>query len=195
MIFPTRQNNCQIFRILLVLTVGLTLTIVAPDLSSARQKKDAIYNECACACYTPASGFGTILDIKNSAGVSCGMYNNRPCTGTDENGATISGTTKFCGGYKPGGTRAMLSAIPNTTLSVRSRGTEGEKQTSSGQENESAALTSRPGNVMMNCSCDGGNGSCSVTSTDGKTSACHKEDGDTCTGTCAYPKGTISGEQ
>ena len=195
MIFPTRQNNGQVFRILLVLTVGLTLTIVAPDLSSARQKKDAIYNECACACYTPASGFGTILDIKNSAGVSCGMYNNRPCTGTDENGATISGTTKFCGGYKPGGTRAMLSAIPNTTLSVISRGTEGEKQTSSGQENESAALKPRPGNVMMNCSCDGGNGSCSVTSTDGKTSTCHKGDGDTCTGTCAYPKGTISGEQ
>ena len=195
MIFPTRQDNGQVFRILLVLTVGLTLTIVAPDLSSARQKKDTIYNECACACYTPASGFGTILDIKNSAGVSCGMYNNRPCTGTDENGATISGTTKFCGGYKPGGTRAMLSAIPNTTLSVMSRGTEGEKQTSSGQENESAALTSGPGNVMMNCSCDGGNGSCSVTSTDGKTSTCHKGDGDSCTGSCAYPKGTISGEQ
>jgi hypothetical protein len=195
MIFPTRQDNGQVFRILLVLTVGLTLTIVAPDLSSARPKKEAIFNQCACACYTPATGFGTILDIKNSAGVSCGMYNNRPCTGTDENGATISGTTKFCGGYKPGGTRAMLSAIPNTKLSVISRGTEGEKQTSSGQENESAALTSRPGNVMMNCSCDGGNGSCSVTSTDGKTSTCHKGDGDSCTGSCAYPKGTISGEQ
>jgi hypothetical protein len=195
MIFPNRQDNGQVFRILLVLTVGLTLTIVAPDLSSARQKKDAVYNQCACACYTPATGFGTILDIKNTAGVSCGMYNNRPCTGTDQNGATISGTTKYCGGYKPGGTRAMLSAVPDTKLSVMSRGTEGEKQMSSGQENESAALTSRPGNVMMNCSCDGGTGSCSVTSTDGKTSTCHKGDGDTCTGTCAYPKGTISGEQ
>jgi len=31
------------------------------------------------------------------------------------------------------------------------------------------------GDVMMNCSCDGGNGSCSVTSTDGKTSTVTKE--------------------
>lgn len=193
MILPTRHDRRQGSGMFLLLTVGLTLTIVAPDASYAKPKSP-IYNECACACYTPATGFGTILDIKNNAGVSCELYNNRPCTGTDENGATISGTTKYCGGYKPGGTRAMLSAIPNTTLSIMSRGTEGEKQTSSGQENESAALTSRPGNVMMNCSCEGGNGSCSVTSTDGKTSTCHKGDGDTCTGTCAYPKGTISGE-
>jgi hypothetical protein len=195
MLLPTRYDTRLSSRMLLAMLVGLTLTLVAPEVSSARQKKDAIYNQCACACYTPATGFGTILDIRNDAGVACGLYNNRPCTGTDQNGATISGTTKYCGGYKPGGTRAMLSAIPNTTLSIMSRGVEGEKQASPGQENESAELMSKPGSVMMNCSCDGGNGSCSVTSTDGKTSACHKGDGDTCTGSCAYPKGTISGEQ
>jgi hypothetical protein len=87
----------------------------------------------------------------------------------------------------------MLSSIPNTTLSIMSRGVEGEPHTSTTQENESAALTLRPGNAMMNCSCDGGNGSCSVTSIDGKTSTCHKGDGDTCSGSCTYPKGTISG--
>lgn len=193
MILPTRHDKGQGFRMFLVLTVGLALTIVAPDVSSARQKKDSIYNQCVCACYTPATGFGSILDgIRNNAGVPCEVYNNRPCTGTDENGAVISGTTKYCGGYKPGGTQAMLSAVPNKTLSIMSRGVEGEP---SKQENESAALIPQQGNVMLNCSCEGGKGSCSVTSTDAKTSTCHKGDGDTCTGTCAYPKGTISGEQ
>ena len=196
MLLRTQHGSQGVLRFFLVLAVGVGvgLTIVAPDVTYAKPK-DPIYNECACACYTPASGFGTILDIRNSAGVACGMYNNRPCTGTDENGATISGTTKYCGPYKPGGTRAMLSTIPNTNLSVMSRGVEGETQTPSGQGDESAALASQPGNVMMSCSCDGGQGSCSVTSKDGKTSTCHKGDGDTCTGTCTYPKGTISGNQ
>jgi hypothetical protein len=184
--------NTKHLAILFTLTVVLAAWAASPGDSLARQKRPTIYNQCACACYTPATGFGTILDIKNTAGVPCGMYNNRPCTGTDENGATISGTTKYCGDYKPGGTMAMLSTIPDTTLSIMSRGAAGE---ASKQENESAALTSQPGNVMMNCSCEGGNGSCSVTSTDGKTSTCHKGEGDTCTGSCAYPKGTISGGQ
>jgi hypothetical protein len=86
----------------------------------------------------------------------------------------------------------MLSVVPNTKLSVMSRGTEGEPPK---QEHESTALTSQAGNATMTCSCEGGSGSCSVTSTDGKTSTCHKGDGDTCTGACAYPKGTISGSE
>jgi hypothetical protein len=180
----------------LLLTVGLTLTIVAPDISSARQKKDTIYNVCGCACQDPVTGFGELLTgIQNTAGVPCGAYNNKACTLTAPDGATRAGTTKFCTGDVAGGTRAMLSVIPNMKLSVMSRGVEGEKPPALGQGDESAALTSQSGNAMMNCSCDGGNGSCSVTSTDGKTSTCHKGDGDTCTGTCAYPKGTISGEQ
>ena len=139
------------------------------------------------------TGFGELLpDIQNTAGVPCEAYNNRACS---LDGGTRTGTTKYCGGYKPGGTKAMLSVLPNTTLSIMSRGVEGEQHTSSNQENDPAALTSRPGNVMMNCSCQGGNGSCSVTSTDGKTSTCHKGEVDTCSGSCAYPKGTISGEQ
>jgi len=193
MIQPRRYPDLLSSWALLTMTLGLGFAIVAPDVSDARPKKDTIYNECACACYTPATGFGTILDIRNDAGVSCELYNNRPCTGTDQNGAVISGTTKYCGGYKPGGTRAMLGAIPSTKLSVMSRGVEGEPQAPS--EKESAALMSQPGNAVMNCSCEGGNGSCSVTSTDGTTSTCHKGQGDTCTGSCAYPKGTISGEQ
>jgi hypothetical protein len=193
MIFPTRHDNGQVFRILLVLTVGLGLTVVAPDVSSARQKKNTIYNVCGCACSDPTTGFGELLpDIQNTAGVPCEAYNNRACS---LDGGTRTGTTKFCQGMPGGGTKAMLGVIPNTTFSVMSRGAEGEKQTSSGQGNEPVELLSKPGNVMMNCSCEGGSGSCSVTSTDGKTSTCHKGDGDSCTGSCAYPKGTISGEQ
>jgi hypothetical protein len=188
--------NCKLRLTLFALTVVFVAWMASPGDSQARQKRPAIYNQCVCACYTPASGFGTILDgIQNTAGVSCEVYNNRPCTGTDENGATISGTTKYCGGYKPGGTKAMLSAIPNMTLSIAGRGVEEDPKTSAGRENESAVLTSQPGNVMMNCSCAGGSGSCSVTSTDGKTSTCHKGDGDTCSGSCSYPKGTISGAE
>ncbi|BFU96681.1 MAG: hypothetical protein NTNFB02_34030 [Nitrospira sp.] len=192
MMFPRRQEKGQVSRILLALIVGLTLTIVAPDDSLARAKKDTIYNVCGCACQDPVTGFGELLlDIQNTAGVPCGAYNNRACTLTAPDGATRAGTTKFCTGDVAGGTRAMLSTIPNAKLSVIGRGVEGEP---SKQDNESAALTSEPGNVMMNCSCESGNGSCSVTSKDGKTSTCHKGDVDTCTGTCAYPKGTISGE-
>lgn len=194
MMVVSRHDSGKISTVLLTVTVGLGLTIVAPDISSAKPK-NPIYNECACACYTPASGFGTILDIRNNAGVACELYNNRPCTGTDENGATISGTTKYCGGYKPGGTRAMHgAAVPSKSLSVMSRGVEGGEPAAS-QDAETAVLMSQPGNVMMSCSCQGGKGSCSVTSTDGKTSTCHKGDGDTCTGSCAYPKGTISGAE
>ena len=189
----TRHDKGLSSGMFLLLTVGLGLILVAPDNSLARQKKDAIYNVCACACFDPTTGFGELLpDIQNTAGVSCEAYNNRACS---LDGGTRTGTTKYCGGYKPGGTKAMLSVIPNTTFSIMSRGVEGEQQTSSNQENESAALTPLTGNVMMNCSCQGGSGSCSVTSTDGKTSTCHKGEGDTCSGSCVYPKGTISGEQ
>lgn len=189
MISPRRQDNCHVSGILMGMTVGLALIIAAPDLTSAKPK-DPIYNVCGCACSDPTTGFGELLlDIQNTAGVSCEAYNNRPCS---LDGGTRTGKTKFCGGYKPGGTRAMLSTIPNAKFSIIGRGVEGETTT---QDNESAALTSEAGNAMMNCSCDGGNGSCSVTSTDGKTSTCHKGNGDTCTGTCTYPKGTISGAQ
>ena len=193
MLLSTRRDTGLSSRMLLALTVGLTLTVVAPEVSSARQKKDAIYNVCGCACQDPVTGFGELLTgIQNTAGVPCGAYNNRACS---LDGGTRTGTTKFCTGDVAGGTRAMLSVIPNTKLSVMSRGVEGEKPPAPGQGDESAPLTSQSGNAMMTCSCEGGNGSCSVTSTDGKTSTCHKGDGDTCTGSCAYPKGTISGEQ
>lgn len=196
MTFPTRQESLQVSRMLLVLMVGLSGLLVFPDVSLARAKKDTIYNVCGCACQDPVTGFGELLlDIQNTAGVPCGAYNNKACTLTAPDGATRAGTTKFCTGDVAGGTRAMLSVIPNMKLSVMSRGAEGETKTSSGQENESALLTSEPGNVMMNCSCESGKGSCSVTSTDGKTSTCHKGDGDSCTGTCAYPKGTVSGTE
>lgn len=196
MLISTRHDTRLSSRMLLGLTVGLALTIVAPDVSSARPKKDTLYNTCACACQDPVTGFGELLtDIRNTAGVPCGAYDNKACTLTAPDGATRAGTTKFCTGDVAGGTRAMLGGIPNMKLSVMSRGVEGEKALPPGQGDESAVLTSQSGNATMTCSCEGGNGSCSVTSTDGKISTCHKGSGDTCSGSCSYPKGTVSGEQ
>lgn len=180
------------------LTVGLAVFIGSSGISFALKPRPTIYNRCVCACYTPATGFGTILDgIVNNAGVPCGMYNNRPCTGTDENGATISGTTKYCGGDKEYGTKAITldpSRLQNAPL-LRSRGVEPESK--SVEEDKAAAdiptLISKPGGVGMKCSCEGGTGSCSITSTDGKTSTCQKGEGNTCSGTCKFPIDTISG--
>ena len=200
MICPPQHKSEQISRILLALTVGLAVWSASSGVALALKPRPTIYNKCVCACYTPATGFGTILDgISNTAGVPCGMYNNRPCTGTDENGATISGTTKFCGGDKTSGTKAMTvapSVLQNAPV-LQSRGVEPESTPGEGEKAiaDIPVLISKPGDVRMNCSCEGGNGSCSISSTDGKTSTCHKGKGDTCTGSCAYPKGTISGER
>jgi hypothetical protein len=48
------------------------------------------------------------------------------------------------------------------------------------------------GAASFNCYCDGGTGSCTVTS-DGTNSTCSKGPDGTCTGTCKYPKGTTTG--
>jgi hypothetical protein len=187
----TRIEKWQSRAMFLALTVGLAVLFASSGVSWALPK-DPIYNVCACACFDPATGFGEILaDIQNTAGVPCGAYNNRACS---LDGGTRTGTTKYCGAYKPGGTRAAMM-LPRTGSStgILSRGVEGENQSPAGEMQEGAVPMSRPGNVMMNCSCDKGNGSCSVTSKDGKTSVCEKGQKDTCTGTCTYPKGTISG--
>ncbi len=135
MIHPIQHEHEQISRILLLVAIGLAVWSAAPESSWALKPKPSIYNKCVCACATPATGFGTILDgIQNTAGLPCGAYNNKPCSGQDENGATISGTTKFCTGDKAGGTKAMsLSPGANPPLLQR-RGVEGEPPTSSEKE-------------------------------------------------------------
>jgi len=192
--------DTKLLAILFTLTLVLTTWMASPGDSLALQKRPGIYNQCVCACSDPSTGFGELLaDIQNTAGVPCEFYNNRACTIHNEDGSTTGGKTKFCGGYKPGGMKAMTvapSVLQNAPVLQR-RGVEAESSVveESKASDDLAVPMSNPGNVRMNCSCEGGNGSCSVTSTDGKTSTCHKGDGDTCSGSCAYPKGTISGEQ
>jgi hypothetical protein len=192
---PTTNHPSILF---LAVTVGLAVWSGSSGVALALKPRPTIYNKCVCACYTPATGFGTILDgISNTAGVPCGLYNNRPCTDRDENGATISGTTKYCTGDKTSGTKAMTvapSVLQNAPV-LQSRGIEPRSTPGEGEQAtmDIPVLTSKPGDVRMTCGCDGGTGSCSVVSTDGKTSTCQKGAGDTCSGSCKFPIGTISG--
>ncbi len=178
----------------LTITTGLVLILGSPPPSLALKKTPAIYNQCVCACGGP--GEGGIVEISNAGGYSCGAYNNKTCNYEDStSGGIRTSTTRWCQPYKPGGVRNVTSATVQAgqTGMVMGRGVEESTNNASGEYKDSALPLSKPGNVMMNCSCEGGNGSCSVTSTDGKTSTCHKGDADGCTGTCSYPIGTISG--
>lgn len=193
-------GNTKLRVIFFTLTVVSTAWMASPGDSLALQKRPGIYNVCVCACSDPSTGFGELVpDIQNTAGVSCEVYNSRPCTIHNEDGSTTGGRTKYCQGYKPGGTKAMTVApsVLQNAPTIQRRGVETESSTVEGSKapEDLAVPMSNPGNVRMNCSCEGGNGSCSVTSTDGKISTCHKGDGDTCTGSCAYPKATISGAE
>lgn len=113
----------------LTVTVGLAVWFASSGVSEARAKKDLIYNECACACVLPGQSFGTITDIKNTAGLPCGAYNNKTCNVEDpETGGIRSGTTKECGPFKPSGTKGMVPPPIGTNPPVlQRRGVEGER--------------------------------------------------------------------
>lgn len=130
MICPTHHKSEQISRLLLMLTIGLAVWSASPKNSWALKPRPTLYNKCVCACSTPATGFGTILDsIQNTAGLPCGAYNNKPCSGQDENGATISGSTKFCTGDKAGGTKALTLPPGANPPVLQRRGIEPEPLT------------------------------------------------------------------
>jgi hypothetical protein len=126
---PTRSHTTasRSSVLFLALTVGLAMWSASSGNSWALKPRPTIYNKCVCACATPATGFGTILDgIQNTAGLPCSAYNNKPCRGEDENGATISGTTKFCGGDKTSGTKAMTLPPGTNPPVLQRRGVEPE---------------------------------------------------------------------
>lgn len=183
----------------LALTVGVAMWLAWPGAGSAVPPKP-IFNECACLCVSRTDGKITGFSIdtyKNTGGYACGVYSGTNCNVLNEDGSLTSGRLEQCGGYKPGGTRAMTlapSVLQNAPV-LRSRGIE--PGSTPGEEEQATvdipALMSKPGDVKMNCGCDGGTGSCSVSSTDGKTSTCQKGEGNTCSGTCKFPIGTISG--
>lgn len=191
-----RQGNI----LFLALSVGLTLWIASPGVSVALQKKDAIYNECACACDGPTGG--GIIDIRNTGGFSCGAYNGKTCNYEDPaTGGIRSGTTKWCTPYKPSGTRAAALPRKDMNSAVMSRGVEGESPTveeekagpdPAGEVQERAVpRQGLPGKALSftGCGCKGGAGTCTVSTSPvpgGDSQTCAKGASDTCTGQCDF---------
>lgn len=131
MICPTQQKREQISRILLMLTIGLAAWSASPENSWALKPRPTIYNECACRCVAPGDIVGSISHFNNDAGVSCGAYLGKTCNYTNSTtGGVSTGTLKNCGGYKPGGTKA-LQAAPQVNAPIMRRGVDGESSTSS----------------------------------------------------------------
>lgn len=125
-----RMSTHQPYRFALALIAGLMVWLALPSESVARPKKDLIYNECACRCVAPGDVVGVITDIKNTAGVSCGTYNSKTCNYADPaTGGVRSGTLRDCGGFKPGGTKALQQAVPKLNSPIMRRGIEGEQPT------------------------------------------------------------------
>lgn len=107
----------------LILAMGFTIGVTSPEVSLAKPKSGATYKECACICQAPGDALGVITDIRNTGGFSCGAYNGKTCNYSDSaTGGVRTGTTKMCGGFKPGGTISFKAPIGGTTGSVLRRG-------------------------------------------------------------------------
>ena len=124
MITVNRRSPSKIWIVSFASVGGLCLGLLWPGTGFAKPK-DLVYNTCACFC-DGATG-GGIIDIRNSGGYSCGAYNNRTCNYEDEaTGGIRTGTTKWCGGFKPDGVQAMTLA-PLSKDAITRRGIEGDK--------------------------------------------------------------------
>ncbi len=114
-------------RMVLGVCAGLILVLTWVEVSLAKPK-GTIYKQCACICQAPGDIIGVITDISNTGGFSCGAYNGKTCNYSDPaTGGVRSGTTKYCGPYKPGGTVIFRTPLSGITGSVLSRGIEGEQ--------------------------------------------------------------------
>ncbi|MBM2846709.1 MAG: hypothetical protein HW407_2021 [Bacteroidetes bacterium] len=151
MIFPTRQNNGQVSRILLVLTVGLAVLLASPGGSWAAKKRPGVSNICGCLCKDSTGGGEFLTGIQNTAGVACEAYNNRTCS---LDGGTRTGTTTNCQHDNSTGTNPPMAIVPPggikgtfqqtpatpggtqkpTTGTIQRRGVEGDVPTSSEKE-------------------------------------------------------------
>jgi hypothetical protein len=119
--FDARRSTALLFG----MTAGLAMAWLFPGDSEARAPKDLIYNECACRCVAPGDIVGSISHFNNDAGVSCGAYLGKTCNYSNPTtGGVSTGTLKNCGGYKPGGTKA-LQAVPQVNAPIMRRGVEG----------------------------------------------------------------------
>ena len=112
----------------LVLALGFTFVFTSPGVTWAKPKTGAIYKQCACLCQAPGDVIGVITDISNTGGFSCGAYNGKTCNYSDPaTGGVRTGTTKYCGPFKPGGTVNFRAPLSGLKGSVLSRGIEGEQ--------------------------------------------------------------------
>jgi hypothetical protein len=109
-----------------ILALGLAFLLPSPEVTWA-VPKNPIYKQCACICQAPGDIIGVITDFSNTGGFSCGAYNGKTCNYSDPTtGGVRSGTTKYCGPYKPGGTVTFRAPLSGLKGSVLSRGIDGE---------------------------------------------------------------------
>jgi hypothetical protein len=121
------QMNRKQHKTFFALIAMLSAFIAHPEMSLAKPKQP-IYNQCACRCVAPGDIVGSISHFNNDAGVSCGTYLGKTCNYTNsQTGGVSTGTLKNCGGYKPGGTKALQQTVPQVTAPVMRRGVEGDK--------------------------------------------------------------------
>ena len=115
-----------------MLALGFAVLFTSPGVTWAKPK-GAIYKQCACICQAPGDIIGVITEFSNTGGFSCGIYSGKTCNYSDSaTGGVRSGTTKYCGPFKPGGTVAFKAPLSGLKGSVLRRGIEGE-QTAEGE--------------------------------------------------------------
>jgi len=113
----------------------VAVTLLLPGGSEGRAK-DPVYNQCACRCVAPGDIVGSISHFNNDAGVSCGTYLGKTCNYTNsQTGGVSTGTLKNCGGYKPGGTKALQQTAPQFNAPIMRRGVEGGNSVEAGSGN------------------------------------------------------------
>ncbi|MCA9500814.1 MAG: hypothetical protein R3B83_03290 [Nitrospirales bacterium] len=123
-------NFSNLYRVGFLLLVGLISLLTSPPHSLSKPRVDTIYKQCACLCQAPGDIIGVITDFSNTGSYSCGTYNGKTCNYYDPTtGGVRSGTTKYCGGYKPGGTLNFRTPSSGLKAPIVRRGLEGAEST------------------------------------------------------------------
>jgi hypothetical protein len=137
-LLPTAMG--KFCRMSVLVAMGFAIGFASPEVSWAKPKTGVAYKECACICQAPGDALGVITDIRNTGGFSCGAYNGKTCNYTDPaTGGVRTGTTKNCGGFKPGGTISFKA--PTAEIgSILRRGIEGQ-QPAEGEERGEMIIT------------------------------------------------------
>lgn len=190
----------------LAIALGLIVPLFWSGIALAKPRTDTVYKQCACLCQAPGDVIGVITDISNTGGYSCGAYNGKTCNYYDPNtGGVRTGSTKYCGGFKPGGTVNFKAALSDRSGLIMRRGVESEQPAEPemeinipSEDTESGEIQDRavprmalPGRSLSftGCGCKGGSGTCTVTTNPvpgGDSQTCYKGAADSCTGSCDF---------